>query len=166
MAVNSQESGESIDEIIDKYSDMIYRLAYSYVKTKHDAEDVYQDVFLRYISKPRSYDSEEHRKAWLLRVTINRCKSLLSSSWFRKTAPLDETHLGDTQLNDTEETNDLSDYLALLPPKYRPVIHLFYFEEMTTKQISRILHIKESTLRSWLSRARTILGENLKEGTT
>ena len=161
MAVNSQESGEGVNEIIEKYSDMVYRLAYSYVKTKHDAEDVYQDVFMRYVSKPRSFDSEEHRKAWLLRVTINRCKSLLSSSWFRKTAPLNETHS-----YEMKETDSLSEYLALLPPKYRPVVHLFYYEELTTKQISKILHTKESTLRSWLSRARAILGEKLKEGTT
>ena len=159
MEIQSLESSDCIDEVIEKYSHMVYRLAFAYVKTKHDAENVFQDVFLRYISKPRSFESEEHRKAWMLRVTINLCKSLLSSSWKRKTVPLDDTLSYQTKID-----SDLSEYLALLPSKYRPVIHLFYYEELTTKQISEILHAKESTVRSWLSRARAILAKKLKEG--
>ena len=157
MEAKSLSSSEDIDKVIEEYSNMVYRLALAYVKSTHDANDVYQDVFLRYISKPRTFKSEEHRKAWLIRVTINRCKSLLSSWWHQKTAPLDET-----LSYEQEENNDLFEYLALLPQKYRPVIHLFYYEELSTKQISKILGAKESTVRSWLSRARAMLGEKLK----
>jgi len=157
VSIQSLRISDSIDEVIEKYSKMVYRLALAYVKAAHDAEDVFQEVFLRYISKPRIFENEEHRKAWLIRVTINRCKSHLSSSWLRKTVPLDSTLAYEDEI-----ANDLSEYLALLPEKYRPIIHLFYCEEMTTKQISEILHVKESTVRSWLARARAILRDKLK----
>jgi RNA polymerase sigma-70 factor (ECF subfamily) len=150
--------GSPVDEVVDKYADMVYRLALSQVKTKHDAEDVFQDVFLRYIEKPRAFESEEHRKAWLIRVTINRSKSFWSS-WFRKIEPLDES-IACT----AEEPHDLSMYLSGLPQKYRSVLHLFYYEEMTVKQIGGILNAKESTVRTWLTRARSILGKKLKGG--
>lgn len=158
MIIQSLRTDDCIDEVIEKYSNMVYRLALANMKTKHDAEDVFQDVFLRYISKPRTFESEEHRKAWLIRVTTNRCRSLWSA-WFRKTEPLNEEIVFET-----EEENDLFEYLALLPQKYRSVIHLFYYEELSIKQISETLDAKESTVRTWLTRARAILGEKLKGG--
>ena len=158
MAVQSFRADDCIDEVVSKYSNMVYRLALAHMKSKSDAEDVFQDVFLRYISKPRAFESEEHRKAWLIRVTINRCRSLWSA-WFRKSEPLDET-----MAFETKEENDLFEYLAMLPVKYRSVIHLFYYEDLSVKQISKILGAKESTVRTWLTRARAILGEKLKGG--
>jgi RNA polymerase sigma-70 factor (ECF subfamily) len=137
---------------------MVYRLALAQMKSKHDAEDVLQDVFIRYISKPRVFESEEHRKAWLIRVTINRSKSLLSA-WFRKNEPLDENIVFETA-----EQSDLFEYLTLLPQKYRSVIHLFYSEDLSVKEISEILNAKESTVRAWLTRARSILRKKLKGG--
>ena len=158
MAMGSLRTDDCIDEVVDKYSNMVYRLALAHMKTKHDAEDVFQDVFLRYISKPRAFESEEHRKAWLIRVTINRCRSLWSA-WFRKTETLDEA-----MVFETEEENDLFGYLTLLPQKYRSVIHLFYYEDLSVKQISEILNAKESTVRAWLTRARSVLGKKLRGG--
>jgi len=158
MAIQSLRTDDCVDEVIGKYSNIVYRLALAQMKNKQDAEDVFQDVFLRYISKPRSFESEEHRKAWLIRVTINRSRSLWAA-WFRKTQPLD-----DSLVADTNEDNDISEYLAILPQKYRPVIHLFYYEELSIKQISGILDAKESTVRTWLTRARSILGEKLIGG--
>jgi RNA polymerase sigma-70 factor (ECF subfamily) len=137
---------------------MVYRLALANMKNKQDAEDVFQDVFFRYISKIRTFESEEHRKAWLIRVTINRCRSIWAA-WFRKAEPLD-----DSLVAETKEENDLTEYLALLPQKYRSVIHLFYYEELSIKQISEILDAKEPTVRTWLTRARSILGEKLRGG--
>ena len=128
------------------------------MKNKHDAEDVFQEVFLRYISKPRIFGNEEHRKAWFIRVTINRCRSVWGS-WFRKFEPLDDSIEAEPG---TE--NDLTEYLALLSQKYRSVIHLFYYEELSIKQISEILGAKESTVRTWLTRARSILGVKLRDG--
>ena len=158
MTIQSFRTDECVDEVIENYSNMVYRLALATMKNKNDAEDIFQDVFLRYISKPREFESEEHRKAWLIRVTINRCRSIWSL-WFRKTKPLDET-----MVFEQKEENDLSEYLALLPQKYRSVIHLFYYEDLSVKQISEILNAKESTIRTWLTRARYILGEKLRGG--
>ena len=160
MAIQSLRTNDCVDEVVDKYANMVYRLALAQMKNKHDAEDLFQEVFLRYISKPRTFESEEHRKAWLIRVTINRGRSLWTA-WFRKNEPLDESLVAETKV-DIE--NDLSEYLALLPQKYRPVIHLFYYEDMSVREISAILDAKESTVRTWLTRARSILGEKLRGG--
>jgi RNA polymerase sigma-70 factor (ECF subfamily) len=158
MTIQSFRADDCIDEVVGKYKDMVYRLALAQTKNKHDADDVFQDVFLRYISKPRIFESEEHRKAWLIRVTINRSRSLWAS-WFRKTEPLDESIAYETEAED-----NIFEYLALLPQKYRSVIHLFYYEEMSVKEISVILNAKESTVRTWLTRARSILGKQIKGG--
>ena len=152
MLVQSLRTDDCIEEIVDKYSSMVYRLALTHIGKKHDAEDVLQDVFLDYISKPRVFNNEAHRKAWLIRVTINKCRSLKSSAWFRKTQPFDEL----IPFEEKEEI-DLYEYIIQLPLKYRSVIHLFYYEDMTTKQISNILKSRESTVRTWLTRARAIL---------
>jgi RNA polymerase sigma-70 factor (ECF subfamily) len=151
-------AGENIDGIIDRHSGLVYRLALARTGSAHDAEDVYQDVFLALISKPRVFNDDEHLKAWLIRVTVNRCRSLLSSAWRRKTQPLT-----DDIPYQTREQSDLLEYLSPLPPKYRAVIHLFYGEELSVEQIGRVLHAKPSTVRAWLTRARAMLKEKLKE---
>ena len=159
MAMQSLSTDDCMDEVIDRYSNMVYRLALAQMKNVQDAEDVFQEVFIRYISKPRTFESEEHRKAWLLRVTINRSRSAWRA-WFRnKTEPLDHTLTAEPEIK-----QDLSEYLSLLPQKYRSVIHLFYYEELSVKQISEILDAKESTVRTWLTRARAMLGEKLNGG--
>ena len=158
MEIQSLRTDDCVDEVIDKYSNMVYRLALAQMKNKQDADDVFQEVFLRYISKPRRFESEEHRKAWLIKVTINRSRSFWTA-WFRKTEPLD-----DSLAAEANDENDLSEYLAILPQKYRSVIHLFYYEELSIKEISEILDAKESTIRTWLTRARSILGEKLRGG--
>jgi RNA polymerase sigma-70 factor (ECF subfamily) len=158
VAIQSLCTGDCVDGVVEKYSNMVYRLALAQMKTKHDAEDVFQDEFMRYISKSRVFESEEHRKHWLIRVTINRCRSLWAA-WFRKTEPLNE------QIPfETEEQGDLFDYLMMLPQKYRLVIHLFYGEELSVKEISKLINARESTVRTWLTRARAILREKLKGG--
>jgi len=157
MAIQSLRTNDCIDEVVDKYSAMIYRLALAHTNGKHDAEDVFQDVFYDYISKPRSFNDEEHRKAWLIRVTLNKCKSLRASAWFRKTVPLDEA----MTFKEKDEI-DLYEYLKLLPLKFRTVIHLFYLEELSVRQISEILNARESTVRTWLTRARAALRKKMK----
>ena len=156
MAIQSLCTDDCIDEVIGEYFNMVFRLALTHMKNKHDAEDVTQEVFLRYISKSRIFESEEHRRNWLIRVTINRCNSLWAA-WFRKDEPLDENISFDKK-----EHDDLFEYLTMLPHKYRTVVHLFYCEDLSTKQISVTLKAKESTVRTWLTRARAILREKLK----
>jgi RNA polymerase sigma-70 factor (ECF subfamily) len=143
------------------YSDMLYRLAFSHMRTVHDSQDVFQEVFLRLISKPREFNDDEHLKAWLIRATINCCKSVKTSAWFRKTTSFDDS-LADTLVFAEKEENDLFEYLSLLSGKFRTVIHLFYCEEMTVSEIAAVLKAKESTVRTWLTRARAVLRKKLE----
>ncbi len=153
MKIQSLRTDDCIDEVIEKYSNMVYRLALSHMKTKHDAED----VFLKYISKPRNFESEAHRKAWFIRVTINRCNSLWALLSSHKSEPLD-----DTMSYEETEHHDLDVYLSKLPKRHRDVIYLFYYEDLSVKQISKIMKAKESTVRTWLTRARCAMKEELK----
>ena len=156
MEKQSLCTDDCVDEVINLYLNMVFRLAFARIRNKHDAEDITQEVFLRYISKPRIFESEEHRRNWLIRVTINRSKTLWTDL-FRKTVPLDESIPFIEK-----EHKDLFEYLVLLPKKYRTVVHLFYNEEFSIKQISVALNAKESTVRTWLTRARAMLREKLK----
>lgn len=144
------------------YADMVYRLACLNTNNKETAEDVFQTVFLKLVSHQESIISEEHLKAWLIRVTINQCKSVATTAWNRKRASYEDAML----LEEPEESEDFSDvYEAVreLPDKYRDVIHLFYYEQLTVKDIAGILDTKEATVKTWLSRGRKLLGEKLKE---
>ena len=150
---------ENKSEIIEKYFNMIYKLALAETRDVHHAEDVTSDVFLKYMQSGKTFESEEHIKAWLLRVTINTSKSVFNNAWFRKTEPISET-LAAAEV--TEEESDV--YLAVmaLPQKYRAVLHLFYYEDFSVAQISEYLKINESTVKSQLSRGRNLLKESLE----
>ncbi len=149
---------DSIDDVIHTYRDMIYRLAFARMGTNYDADEVFQEVFVRYLKKHPKFREEEHRKAWLLRVTVNCCNKLWNSPWRRRTEALREDLVWETP-----EDNDLYQALQQLTPKYREVIHLFYYEELTTAQIAAILHRRESTVRTQLTRARNRLRTILEE---
>jgi RNA polymerase sigma-70 factor (ECF subfamily) len=158
VAKQSFNTDNSIENIIDTYSNMVYRLAFSRTRNKSDADDIFQEVFLRYIKNNFTFENEEHRKAWLIRVTINCSKNLWASAWVKKTQALDENIIFET-----EEGTYLHHELMKLPIKYRTVIHLFYYEDLSVEEISNILQRKSSTIRTQLTRARRILKEILKE---
>ena len=147
----------TVEAVIKEYADMVYRLAYAQVRTKSDADDIFQEVFLRYIRKSPDFESEEHRKAWLIRVTVNCSKKHWGSAWMQRFVPLDESFT----FSHPEESG-LHEALRKLSPKYRSVIHLFYYEGYSTSEISLILSIKESTVRTQLTRARAQLSKMLK----
>lgn len=157
MTKDRLRGGADKREYVEKFFDMIYKLALSQTKNRENADDVVQEVFLRYLKYGKEFESEEHIKAWLIRVTLNCCKSLFTSAWVRKTAPLDE----DIPF-DTEEKHDVYYAVAELPPKYRAVIHLFYYEDFSVAEISKALGIKQTTVKSQLSRGRDMLREKLK----
>lgn len=138
--------------VVEKYFDMVYRLALSQTRDVNKADDVVQEVFLRYIRTDKSFESEEHIKAWLIRVTVNCSKSIFTSSWFKKTVPL-----SDELTFEIPEQSDVYFAVSKLPQKYRVVIHLFYFEDLSVKQIADYLKIKESTVKSQLHRGRQML---------
>ncbi len=145
--------------IVEKYFDMIYRLAVSQTKSTDGADDVVQEVFLRYLKSDKVFESDDHIKAWLIRVAINCSRNIFSNSWTKKTVPLSE----DLVFN-TKEKSDVYYAAMELPQKYRTVIHLFYYEDLSVAQISKYLKIKESTIKSQLSRARDMLRDKLKGG--
>lgn len=159
MTEDKHISDMTDEEIIRFYFNMVYRLALSQTKNVANAEDVTQDVFTRFVENRHKLTTAEHIKAWLIRVTINRSKSLLTSSWFKKTSPITEEITFDTP-----EKSEVYYAVQSLPSKYRMVIHLFYYEDMSVKEIASCLTMKESTVKSQLLRGRLMLKEKLKGG--
>ncbi len=143
-------------EAFKKHSDMVYRLAVARVKNKYDADDILQEVFLRFIKCKDRVENDEHAKALLIRITINCSKSLLGSSWFKRTEPLSES------LSVRDEHSDTLDAVMRLPQKYRTVIHMHYYMGYSVDEISAILKAKPSTVKSWLYRARQKLKLDLE----
>lgn len=142
--------------VVKEYALMVYRLAFAQVRSKSDADDIFQEVFMRYVRNNPDFESEDHRKAWLIRVTLNCAKKYWSSAWRRKTVPLEDSY----SFSIPEET-ELDEALGSLAPKYRSVIHLFYYEGYSTAEIGKTLGIKKSTVRTQLTRARAQLSEIL-----
>ena len=132
----------SASEAFKKHSDMVYRLAVARVKNKYDADDILQEVFLRFIKVKDKVENDEHLKALLIRITINCSKSMLSSSWFKRTESLSES------FGVSDEYSDTLDAVLRLPKKYRTVIHLHYYMGYSVNEISSILKSKPSTVKS------------------
>ena len=146
----------SAAQAFEKYSDMVYRLAVARVKNKYDADDILQEVFLRFIKYKDKVENEEHLKALLIRITINCSKSLLTSGWFKRTEPLSEN------LSVSDPGFDTLDAVLRLPQKYRTVIHLHYYMGYSVEEIAAILKSKPSTVKSQLHRARQKLKIDLE----
>lgn len=154
-----QNRNELIKEMLDKYSDMVYRIALTRCKNKESAEDVYQTVFLRYSEKMPKFESEEHSKAWFIRVTINLTKDENTSAWNNKIVALD-----DMVRFESKEESDLFIDICKLPQNYKSVIYLMYYEGYKVKEISKLLDASEGTIKTWLYRAREILKESIEGG--
>lgn len=152
-------SPSELEEVMGRYQTMVFRLAYSYTRSRSDAQDLCQEVFLRYFCSRPPFASEEHRRAWLLRVTVNRCKTHLTSWWVRRTVPLD-----DRIPMPEPEPLALDEALRQLAEKDRLVIHLFYYEECSTQEIARMMRTTEGAVRTRLTRARQRLGKILEGG--
>lgn len=162
MSSTAKENNNAFTDVkavFEKYADMVYRLAFVRTKSESDSDDILQEVFLRYMKVCSKIESEEHLKAMLLRITVNCSKSFLTSSWFKKTEPFNDT------LSYTDSVNEgsvLAEVLKL-PVKYRTAVHLHYYCGYSVKEIAQIEGINESTVKTHLSRARAILKETLKE---
>lgn len=172
MDTMSLKTGESFEQVMEFYMPMVYRIAFSRLGSAHDAEDITQDVFLKYFRADLTYNDEEHRKAWLIRCAINCTKNLVTSAWFRHRASdeglenlteREDIPGSDGDIDKIEQKNAVMGAVMQLPEKYRTVIHLFYFEDMSVAQISKATGIREATVKSQLSRARDMLKPMLKE---
>ena len=147
------------EDIAHRYIDTVYRLALSRTKSPEYAEDITQDVFVKFMQTSKKFESDEHIKAWLITVTINCTKDLFLSSWFKKTEELDENISAPEK-----EESDLYYALMKLPQKYRTVIHLHYYEGYRVNEIARIIKVSEGTVKSQLHRGREMLKSILDEG--
>lgn len=141
-----------LTDAVCNFSSTVARAAFAYLKNTADAEDITQEVFLTLLEKRPSFENEEHLKAWLIRVAVNKSKNALKSSWFSRTQPLYEA----LPALSAEENETLSCVLSL-DEKYRIPIHLFYYEGYSIEEIAGILHLKPATVGTRLARGRARL---------
>lgn len=139
------------EDIYDQYADMLFRLAFSYVRNSQDAKDIVQDVFLRYLKTSRKFHDENHCRSWLIRVTINRCKDMFRSK--KNDLPFDE----EIFISIDEETCSVFELLNLLPEKYRKVIILHELEGYRIEEAAKMLHLSISAVKMRLLRAKNML---------
>ena len=144
---------------IELYSDMIRRICLLHLKNHADTEDVFQEVFLKYVLRGAVFESVEHERAWLIRVTVNACKDLLKSLFRRKTVSLEV--LSEEAASISSEQHATLEAVLALPEKYKDVIYLHYYEGYNAREIGRILKKKENTVYSLLSRGRELLRQEL-----
>lgn len=152
------------EEAVDRYGILVYRLALAQTKNPDDAEDVFQEVFLRLVRNRHSFDSEEHLKAWLIRVTVNCSRSLWRTVSRRSEVSMGNEDFPGKNVQATDEHSEVYDDVMQLPPKYRAVIHLYYYEGMPIEDIGAALKIGYSAAAKRLSRARKMLKQELTEG--
>ena len=156
----NDNSQAEFEKILRKYGDSIYRIALVHTQNEMDAQDIVQEVFLKFARNASQFQSDEHIKAWLIRVAINMCTDLKRSAWNRKTTELNDECLPADEFTTGE--SELYQAVMSLPVKYKDVIHLFYYEGYSIKEISRITEQKENAVKTQLSRGRVLLKELLK----
>jgi len=168
MSIQSLCADDWSEFFIETYSDMVYRIAAAHMGNREDAEDVYQEVFLIYLQKKPEFHDMEHGKAWLIRTTINCCKRSLLSTFRRKNVLTEDAETAAVIAGEQaafsfelKEENDVYIAMQELPEKYRMVIWLFYFEDLSVQDISTILKRRPGTVRMQLTRGRDMLRETL-----
>lgn len=144
-----------------QYQDMVYRVALHALGSPQDAEDAVQEVFLRLYTEKKPFAGPEHLRHWLIRVTVNVCRDALKSPWRRRRVFLDT--LPETPVFDRPEQGALYREVMALPEKYRTVLYLFYYEELTVKEIGEVLGLRTTAVTTRLHRARAKLKERLTE---
>lgn len=152
---------EKFLDTLARHQNMVYRIALHQTGSPADAEDAMQEVFLRLLTAKQAPAGEDHLRRWLIRVTVNYCRDLLKSPWRNRRVPLEA--LPEPLVFDRPEQAALYREVLALPEKYRTVLYLFYYEELTVKEIGELLELKDSTVTTRLSRARDRLRERLGE---
>lgn len=152
-------SEEEAARAIERYGDMVRRLCLVHLKNPADTEDIFQNVFLKYVLSPVVFESPEHEKAWLIRVTLNACKDLVKSFFRSRTVPLEE--LLDQPAPLSEEHKEVLEAVLALPPKYRDAVYLHYYEGYTAAEIGKLLGKNTNTVYTLLTRAREQLRKTL-----
>lgn len=151
----------SAEDMYQKYADQLFSIAFTVCQNREDAEDAVQNTLITYCSIKKDFESEEHIKAWLIRVAINRAKDIRSSFWRRNKVQWEE-YMESLPFEEPEDRR-LFEAVMRLKEKYRIVIHMYYYEDYGIEDIARILKCPSGTIKSRLSRARTLLKHTLKE---
>lgn len=140
--------------LVDTYSDMILRLSYTYLKSTHDAEDICQTVFLKYLACGQIFDSPEHEKAWILRTAVNACKDVLKSSWRTRTCDIESC----AQVAAPPQVQgSILSAVQELPDKYRIPLYLHYYEGYKIREIAELLGERPATINTRMERGRNQL---------
>ena len=147
--------------LIDEYQSHLYRIAFNICKNREDAEDIVQDTFLQYHILKKEFEDETHIRAWLMRVTINKSRNIVRTFWRKHRQSL-ESYMEELNFPDSQ-SEELFEAVMKLPEKQRTVIHLFYYEDYSIKEIAEILHVSESNVKVRLNRGRAALRKIIKE---
>jgi RNA polymerase sigma-70 factor (ECF subfamily) len=142
-----------------KYKNTVYSVIFNYVQNAEDTADLLQEVFIKLYSTDTNFTDDEHRKAWLIRVSVNMCKNHMRAIKDRKNVVIEE----DIPYFDQTADNELLKVVLTLPEKYRIPIHLFYYEDYSIKDIAAVLDLPESTVKIHLKRGRDKLSKILKK---
>lgn len=149
------------ERLVEKYLDCIYRVALNCCKNSADAEDILQNTFVKLLESKECFEDDEHVKYWLIRVVINERNSLWRSPWKRRTTSLEQ--ISQEPVFTTPEKSNLYYALKELSVKYRQIVHLYYFEDYSVREIADIMNLSETAVQTRLLRARQKLKEMLKE---
>ena len=152
---------QSLEELIEAYQKSLYAAAFNICRNTDDANDVVQDTFIQYYTTKKQFQDEEHLKAWLLRVAINRAKDISRSFWKKNRLSIED--YADAVPFESREETGLFEAVMRLPEKYREVIHLYYYEDLSIKETARILRITEGSVKMRCSRGRSFLHDVFKE---
>ena len=151
---------QQIEQLISRYQKNLFNIAFHICRDIDDANDVVQETFIQYVTIPKEFHDDNHIKAWLMKVAINKAKDLRKSFWKKHRVSLNE--IGEIPFKQEEEY--LIDAVMRLPEKYRIIIHLFYYEDMQVKEIAEALDLSAANVKTRLSRGRKILKEALSGG--
>lgn len=152
---------EAFAQAARTYGDTVYRVAYHALSNPADAEDVMQTVLLRLYEREKEFESEEHMKHWLLRVTVNESRKLLRAFWRRASVPLEEWR--ETAAPEDPARADVLEAVMALEPKYRVAVYLYYYEGLSVAETAAAMRANPSTVQTWLLRARERLRKSLTE---
>lgn len=153
-------TNEQFTCLAERYIDTVYRVAFHYIKSAADADDITQNVFLKLLQTKNTFDNEQHVKNWLIRVTVNECKNLLRSRWWSVESFED---YADKLIFDNQVQSDLFYSVIALPRKYRVPLYLHYYEGYSTQEIGKLLQMPKSTVCTRLMRGRELLKKTLTE---
>lgn len=152
---------QSLHELAKLYQDNLFAVAFNICRNAQDAEDVIQDTFVQYYTTEKDFENEQHIRAWLIRVAVNKAKNVTRTFWRRNKLSIEDYM--ETLTFETPESENLFETVMWLPEKYRIVIHLYYYEDYAVSEIAEILKLSESNVKTRLSRGRAMLKKELKE---